>query len=391
MRCLCIPITALGRNKAAGFRWLFALTFSLLLTGSSVLQAQLPLVREDAGITRIAHTWYQPAEGGSMMESNPVDWAEVAVHHGKGGRPELVVVEGQENVQRVNFRYDDNGDLVERIHRFPDSTEKRYTWKHRYDEEGRLLERTAYDAEGKLLSQEIKVYDSLGRTTDHAAFYRRYTDGESWTFQEPESGIKQHDANLHRMDSRHFYNDWMDRYYMTALAPFSLMPRSDAFQRYHYMYKGKNELPAKVMLYDQAGRLLEEDECYWDPEGRIRSINSVMPLDSMQWVWDFRYDDHGNVEQSRYVDALNQKNTVQLRTTYTMDGDRIASKTVKQMRATTMIYNYRKDGSLESAEERDLFNKLMVRTLYHENGRIKEVWRYNEKEDIDSVLSYSYE
>jgi hypothetical protein len=384
MRMLHMPIPSMGRT-------LQAFVFLLLCGSVGSLDAQVPLHREDRGITRITHTWYPPAEQGSIMESKPVVWSKVEVHHGASGQPELVVVDGEEHSQRVNFRYDDRGDLVERIHRFPDSTMKRYTWKHRYDEQDRLLERTAYDAEGKLLSQEIKLYDDQGRVTDHAAFYRRYTDGDSWTFLEEESGLKRYDANMYRMDSRHYYNDWIDRLYLTKLTPFSLIPPDDAFQRFQYSYEGDAESPTKVMLYDQAGRLVEEDECHHDGRGRLRSVNSKMYLDSLQWVWDFRYDDRGNIEQSRYVDAANMKNTLMLRTSYEMEGDRLRSKTVQKVRANTTNYTYREDGTLEAKEERDLFNKLISRTLFHEDGRIKEYWRFNDEEQVDSVFSYAYE
>lgn len=349
--------------------------------------AQMPLIWEGQAKTTVQELWYSPED----LEGKGQLWTTRTVWHRPDGHPELVVVKGKEYSQRVNFRYDDRGDLLERIHRFPDSTVQQFTWKHRYDEQGRKVELTSFDNMEKLLGQEIRVYDDAGNLTDHAMYQKRFEKWESWEYLDDETGLKQHDATLVRYGSRNFRSAWYSQLFVKSLTPFSLMPPDDVFQRYKFHYNSETAKLTKTELFDPAGNVLEEDTCYYDGRGRLRSLISTMPMDQAKWVWDFKYDEQGNIGLARYVDTKDNAVTDLLRTSYTMEGDRIVEKTTLKIGAPKDIYHYGEDGSLEWREKRDLFGQVMSRFTYDDQSRIKELWRFNSDGDLDSVLKYSYE
>ncbi len=94
-----------------------ALVLGLLIAAFGV-QAQLPLVWTNQEKTTILEYWYPNGNLDSVQL-----WTSQEIWHDTKGRPLLGVLEGKEgNNQRVNLRYNEQGDLEERIHRMEDST-----------------------------------------------------------------------------------------------------------------------------------------------------------------------------------------------------------------------------------------------------------------------------
>lgn len=375
--------------------------FALLLVLSlpAALRAQIPLVWKGQRLTRVVQTWYPEASGEALsdaasdpgFEAGERLWATITVHHGPQGRPELVVVVGEENTQRVNFRYDDRGDLVERIHRYPDSTDEVFTWKYRYDEADRLTERSAFDENGKLMAQEVRVYDGLGRLTDHAVYVKRYTRWENWSFLDDENGLKRHDPRLVAYGPRYFRNDWDERLFTMAMTPFSLLPQDDVFQRYKYHYEGDGMEPVRSELFDPAGNLVEDDTWFRDAEGRLASVRSVQPMDSTELLWTFTWDSLGTVAETRRTDLAKGESKPLFRTEYETEGGRVTEKVTYKLGSVNDVYRYRPDGEMEYRETRDLFNTVVLRRMFDAKGRISQRWMFNDAGELASTFRYTYE
>ena len=362
-----------------------ALVLGLLIAAFGV-QAQLPLVWTNQEKTTILEYWYPNGNLDSVKL-----WTSQEIWHDTKGRPLLGVLEGKEgNNQRVNLRYNEQGDLEERIHRMEDSTELIFTWKHKYDDQGRMTEETSFDHEDKLISQLVMVYDEAGRLQDQAMYVRRLPEYQSWQFLDDETGLKTHDARLLAYGPRHFYFNWSERIFLEYLNPFSLLPSEDVFQRYHFTYNDQGKL-AKTELFDQMRNMLEEDEFFYDNKGRERSLKSKMPFDSLNLVWDYQYGDHGEIKLSRYVNMEDNYIEQIFKTELVMDGDRIAERRNTKIKNLQEIYFYNESNVLTKRERRDIFGSLLESWTYAPDGRLTESRKYIDDEVMEVLRKYSYE
>ncbi len=360
---------------------LTALIFLSLAAG-----AQLPLVWTNQEKTTIQEYWYPGGNKDSVQL-----WTTQEIWHDKQGKPLLGVLTGKEgNDQRVNFRYNEQGDLVERIHRMADSTELIYTWKYKYDDKGRKIEETSFDHEEKLISQLIRVYDDQDRLTDAAMFVRRLPEYQSWQYLDKEDGLKKHDPQFLSYGPRHFYFNWSERIFLEYLNPFSLIPSEDVFQRYKYYYNQEGKM-ARAELFDQLRTLVEDDEFFYDGRGRVRSLKSNMPLDSATLVWDFQYGDLGEIKLSRFVNMSDQSIVQMFKTEFIMEGTQVSvQKNILVKNIRDYVY-YDKQNHLITRELRDIFDALLESQIFSPDGRISEGRKYIDNEVLEVVRRYSYQ
>jgi len=357
-----------------------------LLLPAVPANAQLPILWKQQEKTKIEEIWYP--EGN--QEAAEV-WATYEIWHDAQGKPVLAVLDSKEgNSQRVNFRYNEKGDLVERIHRMADTTELIFTWKHKYDDQGRKTEETSFDQEGKLISQWIRVYDEQGRLSDEAMFVRKLPEYQSWQFRDEEDGLKMHDARYLAYGPRHFYFNWSERIFLEYLNPFSLSPSEDVFQRYKFFYDEQGRV-SRTELYDQLRTLVEEDDFFYDNKSRVRSLKNGNRIDSVLLVWDFQYGDHGEVKLARVVNTADQAVEPVYKTELELQGERIAVRKSIKVNNLSEVYFYNEQGQLVKRERRDLFNALIEDWRYGPDGRITAGHKYIENEVLELLRRYSYE
>jgi hypothetical protein len=336
--------------------------------------------------TTIEEYWY-PEGDSSRAEL----WTTREIWHGPNGQPDSARLRGREmNDQDVHLKYNERGDLVERYHRLNDSLDLTYTWKYKYDETGRMTEESSFDESGKLLSQQIRVYDPEGRLSDHAFFVRRLPEYQSWGFTFDEQGEKRHDAAQMAYGPRYFRFDWKDRLYLEHLNPFSLLPSADVYQRYHYTYNAQGRL-AQTELYDQLRVLMERDTIFYDGRSRVRSIKSYLPLDTVDLIWDFQYGDRGEIKLTRTVNMQDQSIVELFKTELELDGDRLLSKWYNRVNNLSDKFFYDKGGNMTLHERRDIFGALLESWTHDVQGRILLNRRYIDNEVLDVVRKYRYE
>ncbi len=351
-----------------------------------VAQAQFSLIWNGQEKSTIKEYWYPEGDQSAVQL-----WSSQEIWHDSKGRPILGVMKSEEgNGQRVNFRYNPNGDIIERIHRMDDSTVMIYTWKYQYDEQGRKTEESAFDHEEKLIAQTLNVYNEEGQLTDQAVFVRRMPEYQSWQYRDEEDGQKMHEARYLSYGPRNFYFNWSERVFLEYLNPFSLVPGSDVYQRYKYHYNSEGRI-AKTELFDQMRNLIEADEYFYDNKGRVRSIKSDLPMDSSAQVWDLQYGDRGEVVLGRTVDLVGQSTNEYFKIEYEMNDDQLAVRRVMKVNNISDHYFYNPNGTLQKRERRDLFNALLEIWFYSEDGRISENQKFIENEVLEVSRKYSYE
>jgi|GEM_PF-1097215 len=364
---------------------LSALVLMLLLPALPTT-AQLPVVWKQQEKTKIEEIWY-PEGNQDAAEL----WSTQEIWHDAQGKPILAVLDSKEgNSQRVNFRYNEQGDLVERIHRMGDTTEFIFTWKHKYDAQGRKTEETSFDQQGKLISQWIRVYDEQGRLSDEAMFVRKLPEYQSWQFRDDEDGLKMHDARFLAYGPRHFYFNWSERLFLEYLNPFSLSPSEDVFQRYKFFYDDQGRV-SRNELYDQLRNLVEEDDFFYDNKSRVRSLKSGNRTDSVMLVWDFQYGDRGEVKLARVGNTADQAVEPIYKTEFELEGERVKVRKNIKVNNLRELYYYDEQGLLVKRERRDIFDALIEDWRYSPDGRLVEGRKYIDNELLELTRRYSYE
>jgi hypothetical protein len=364
---------------------LSALFLGPLAALSTLAQADL-YIWKDQKKTTIQEFWY-PEGDSSRAEL----WTTREIWHGPNGRPDSARLRGREkNNQDVHLKYNEQGDLVERYHRLNDSLDLTYTWKYKYDEAGRMTEESSFDEANKLLSQQIRVYDQEGRLMDHAYFVRRLPEYQSWSFTFDEQGEKRHDATQLSYGPRYYRFDWKDRLFLEHLNPFSLLPSADVYQRYHFSYNSEGRL-AQTELFDQLRVLMERDTFFYDGRGRVRSLKSYLPLDTLDLIWDFQYGDQGEIKLTRTVNMQDQSIVELFKTELEMEGERILSKRYNRVNNLSDQFFYGPGGKVTLHERRDIFGVLLESWTHDAEGRILLNRRYIDDEVLDVVRRYHYE
>lgn len=357
------------------------LTSSFLLVFCLLHAQDAPVVWTDQKKTIVEDYWFPEGEERAL-------WQTRIIYHDETGRDTLAVLEGEEDQQVVRFKYDDRGDLIARTHIFPDSTIETYRWERTYDDQDRLVDRKSYDAADKLLSQEIVVYDSLGRITDHAYFCKRDLRFQAWSFRDDEDGYKVDNPLYIRLGSRNFYNDWEKRRFALTLTPFSLIPSDDVFQRWSYKYNKTGKVIGTT-LYDQTRRESQVNEYRYSGKN-LRTIVSNDHADSISRAWDFKYDELGNIAASRYMDVSAGKVVPLWEGEIMTKGGEVVQRVSKKLGVEFDFYYYSQN-KLKKRERKDMFSQLMWSITYRTDGLIDFQKIYNQKQELEIERIYSYE
>ncbi|MFT7588868.1 MAG: hypothetical protein ACI959_001081, partial [Limisphaerales bacterium] len=352
------------------------ITFLTLLCIASI-QAQAPLEWKGQQVTIIEDYWYPDGEKGESEF-----WQRRTIRHDENGKP----VSGEfkhrdDGIQLVDITYNDQGDIESRVYKINDTIKLDYHWKYKYDEQGRMTERTNFLGTTKLLSQLIKIYDDAGNLTDNAGFFTNDLGYESWSFMDDEDGARIQDPAYLRYGSRHIYYNWQDRIFAEELSAFSILPGEEVFQRFKFLYDEEDKLDS-TKTYDKSRNMVEKGKYFYDGRGRVRSIMTHNYMDSVAEVWDLHYN---NKTKARYrtrivdvKDPSDQKEIYAAEWLYE-DGAEVESPlTLKEFRSKKInaIHDYYvyKEGALIIREKRDLFDDLLERWTYDDQGRITE-WR----------------
>lgn len=357
------------------------LTSSFLLVFCLLHAQDVPVVWKDQKKTIITDYWFPEGEEKAL-------WQIRTIYHDADGRDTLAVLEGEESEQVVRFKYDDRGDLISRTHIFADSTVETYRWERTYDDQDRLIDRKSYDAADKLLSQEIVVYDSLGRITDHAYFCKRELRFQAWSFRDDEDGYKVDNPLYIRLGNRNYYNDWEKRRFALTLTPFSLIPSEDVFQRWSYEYNQAGKIVGAT-LYDRTRGESQVNEYRYSGEN-LRTIVSNDNADSVSRAWDFKYDELGNMTASRYMDVTAGKAVPHWEGEILTKGGEVVQRVSKKLGVESDFY-YFSQNQISKRERKDMFNLLMWSRSYRKDGLIGFQKIYNQEQELEIERIYSYE
>lgn len=284
----------------------------------------------------------------------------------------------------MDFKYNKNDDLTEKVFTFSNGETKTFTWEYQYTEKGFLSQEIAYNTDKTILYKINQTFNDLDHLTSQSAFFAQDSALVLWNDIVINNGMKIEDVRFVRTGNAYHKLSWKDqeefirnKYVFTSLVPNS---NDDVFYNYYFKYDKAGKKTQSIFLINND--TIEKNFFSYDENGlldKIYSINGDKKTD-----WDFYYD-----QNSRLIKITNTENPQNNGVIYEKIIDKKTETTCEVTTAyvvKTIVEKY-SNGVLIESEEYNFWDEIVEKNIYNLDGTIMKKLIYV-LEEVDTIFEY---